>query len=190
MDEILTVDSVDIHDSLEAVSRLQKRLSRGRDPSAMTELVDYFLSSGSNRAARALLGLREPHSQVRAALWVRSSRTVGRQPWAGAGYFRKSFIIPSSSCQDFFDKLNECLHQRGKRLAALQLLAHVLNTQVSTVDCPCLTGYHGCTRASELALVHLPSQASWLYRMVDHPLFDSVMCQLKVSMQKLNTPSW
>lgn len=68
-DEVVTVDSADIQDSLEAVTRLQKRLSRGRDPSAMTELVDYFLSSGSSRAAGALLqGLREPHSQVRSAL--------------------------------------------------------------------------------------------------------------------------
>ena len=75
MDGVLTVDSADIHESLEAVSRLQKRLSRGRDPSAMTDLVDYFLSSGSSRAAKALLSLREPHSQV----------AVGC-PWAGAGY--------------------------------------------------------------------------------------------------------
>ena len=36
--------------------------------------------------------------------------------------------------QDFFDKLNECIHKTNTRLAVLRLLACMLNLQVQQTD--------------------------------------------------------
>ena len=65
MEEIRELDSMDLRVSKEAVTRLQKRLLRGRDAAALIELLDYYLASGSSQAAKVLLALRETHAQVR-----------------------------------------------------------------------------------------------------------------------------
>lgn len=66
MDDVIKrLESVDTHESSSAVSRLQKRLGNAREAQLLSELVDYFIASGSTRALNVLSSLKDVQSQVR-----------------------------------------------------------------------------------------------------------------------------
>ena len=64
MDELVKLDSLDILESRNSVSRLQKRLASGRDPTLLSDLVEFYFARGSRRAVKVLTGLKNVQSQV------------------------------------------------------------------------------------------------------------------------------
>jgi len=64
MEELWRLESVELSESSQFVSKLTHRLKINRDPALLGELVEYYFKNGSKRARKVLTSLRESHSQV------------------------------------------------------------------------------------------------------------------------------
>ena len=70
MDELWKLESVELTESRQFVSKLAQRLKTSRDPALLGELVEFYFKNGSKRARTVLTSLREAHSQVGRWVWM------------------------------------------------------------------------------------------------------------------------
>lgn len=113
-EELARLETSDKALSQHLVQRWRVALESVHNPELLFSLLEYQLVTDSRAALRVLLGLKENHSQVLSDC----CEQLG------------ILFTPLLLLQDFFEKMNECLKRRVTRVAALRLLANMLNGQV------------------------------------------------------------
>ncbi len=204
MEELWKLESVELSESRQFISRLSDRLKTTRDPGLLGELVEFYFKNGSKRARKVLTSLREAHSQVHFShthhphththrytshthsthththtiIWPQAIHAWGASIhtlWWCIHYWCRDRCVSLSPflLQDYFDKLHESIQKTSTRLPVLKLLAHTLNSEVTLI-------LYTVQYSIDCIALFSTLQTSWLYRIVDHPLFPAILEQLKV----------